>query len=175
VGISGVSAGLIEAVRRPPRAYSGTGGVVDFGLVGDIVGIGTTLLARLTGDGLVPVVNSLGIDRAGQVYNINADVAATRIAAAVGAQALVLLTAAPGVLRRRDDPASRIPHLTVAEARRLIAEGVVAGGMIPKLEESFEALAAGVQAVHVLALTHEQTVAEALARPGCHGTVLTAD
>jgi acetylglutamate kinase len=102
------------------------------------------------------------------VYNINADIVANQLAGACCAEALLLVTGAPGVLRDVNDPASRIPRLTVAEAKRAIADGTVSGGMIPKLEESFAALELGIGAIHILA----GDLARALEEPGSVGTLL---
>ena len=118
--------------------------------------------------GHLPVVACLGHDAAGAVYNINADIVANQLAGALAADALVLVTGAPGVLRDVSDPGSRIPRLTVAEGRRAIAEGTVSGGMIPKLEESFGALEAGARAIYIVA----GEVARAVREPGSVGTVL---
>ena len=151
LSVPGVAANLIQAVRRPPRIVSGCGDdPVDFGEVGDIDAIGTELLEHLCSGGYLPVVNSLGCDDKGQVLNINADIAANKIAIAMGASKLLLLTGAPGVLENADDPTTLMADLTISEARNAIAKGIIGGGMIPKLEESFNALEAGVGAVHIL-------------------------
>src|SRR3954462_8671525 len=151
VGLAG-SSGVIRAHRRPPRVVSGSGGeAIDFGLVGDVEGIDRALLDALDAGGYLPGVACLGADTAGTTLNINADVVASQLAAAVGAAALVACTAVGGVRRDRDDPATRISRLTVAQARAAIAAGVVQGGRIPKLEEGFAPLAAGVGAVHIVA------------------------
>src|SRR5262249_12055522 len=105
---------------------------------------------------------------AGQVFNINADMVASELARALGAAALLLVTTVPGVLRHVDQPSSRIPLLTVEEARRAIADGTVAGGMIPKLEESLAALERGVPEVHIVA----GELGRALREPGSVGTLL---
>jgi acetylglutamate kinase len=117
------------------------------------------------------VLACLGGGSAGEVFNINADVVASQLASAVGARALVACTAVGGVRRDKDDPATRIPRLTVAEARAAIADGRVQGGMIPKLEEAFGPLAAGVGAVHIVAPSE---IAASLIEPGSVGTLLTA-
>ncbi len=169
VGLSG-SSGLVRAHRRPPRAVSGSdGALVDFGLVGDVEGIDRALLDALDGAGALPVVACLGGSAAGEVLNINADVVASQLAAAVGAGALVACTAVGGVRRDKDDPRTRLARLTVAEARAAIAAGTVQGGMIPKLEEAFAPLAAGVGAVHIVA---PGEIAASLAAPGTAGTLL---
>jgi acetylglutamate kinase len=115
------------------------------------------------------VLACLGGTPDGQVLNINADVVASQLAAALGAAALVACTAVGGVRADKDDPASRLPRLTVAEARAAIAGGVVQGGMIPKLEEAFAPLGAGVRAVHIVG---PGEIARSLDEPGSVGTLL---
>lgn len=162
-------ADVVKAHKRPPRVVSGGGPEpIDFGHVGDIDGFDLILLERLLEGGWLPVVACLGHDAAGALYNINADVVANQLAGALTADALVLVTGAPGVLRDVGDPASRIPRLTVAEGRRAIADGTVSGGMIPKLEESFAALDLGVRAIYIVA----GEIARAVQEPGAVGTVL---
>jgi acetylglutamate kinase len=160
---------IVHAHKRPPRVVSGCGpDPVDFGHVGDVDGFDLPLLERLIDGGWLPVVACLGHGEDGAVYNINADIVANQLAGALGADALVLVTGAPGVLRDVADPASRIPRLTVDEGRRAIADGVVSGGMIPKLEESFAALSLGARAIYIVA----GELARAVAEPGTVGTVL---
>ena len=168
-GVSGAS-GVIRAHRRPPRIVSGAGpSPIDFGLVGDVDGFDLELLDMLDARDAMPVIACLGADTAGVVLNINADVVASQLAAAVGAGVLVACTAVGGVRRDKDDPATRLPRLTVAEAKAAIAAGTVQGGMIPKLEEAFAPLAAGVGAVHIVAPSE---IATALLAPGSVGTLL---
>jgi acetylglutamate kinase len=160
---------VVRAVKRPPRVVSGGGpDPIDFGHVGDVTGFDLPLLERLLDGGYLPVVACLGHDEAGAVYNINADIVANQLAGALAADALVLVTGAPGVLADMRDPSTRIPRLTVAEGRRAIADGTVSGGMIPKLEESFAALALGARAIYILS----GELARALGEPGSVGTVL---
>jgi acetylglutamate kinase len=160
---------VVRATRRPAKVYAGAGpDPIDLGHVGDPVGFDLTLIERVLDGGWLPVVACLGHDDAGAVYNINADIVANQLAGALHADALVLVTGAPGVLRDVKDPASRIPRLTVEEGRRAIADGTVSGGMIPKLEESFAALALGARAIHIVA----GDVARAVREPGSVGTVL---
>ncbi len=175
VGVSGVSAGLVTARRRPPVVVESAGPTpVDFGLVGDVVAIRTELLQHLWVGGYTPVVNTLGIDpHDGTVYNINADTVASAVAAALAVDHLFLMTGVPGVLRDRDDPSSRIPQLTAAAARAAISAGVIVGGMIPKVEEALANLARGIGAVHILGAGQGILAAEA-AQPGSRGTVLVA-
>lgn len=168
LGVHGAS-GIIRAHRRPPRAVSGGGDApVDFGLVGDVDGFDLELLATLQARH-VPVLACLGASDRGEVLNINADVVASQLAAALRCDALMAVTAVGGVRRDKDDPGSRFARLTVAEARAAIAAGVVGGGMIPKLEEAFAPLEAGVGAMHIVG-PHE--IAAALTEPGSVGTLL---
>lgn len=173
VGLHGASSCAVRAVRRPPRVVSGGGPApIDFGFVGDVVDVNRELLALLTGAGHVAVLACLGADQAGNVFNINADVVANKVAVALDARALVLVTDVPGVLRDLEDPGSRIARLTVAAGRQAILDGVVTKGMIPKLEESFASLAEGVRAVHIIGRLDRGQLAREVAEPGSVGTVL---
>ncbi len=173
VGLAGTSSRVIAAEKRPARVYSGAGPEpVDLGLVGDVTGIDEALLGLLVGGGYVPVLACLGAGPDGQAYNINADVVATRVAVAIEAESLVLVSDVRGVLRDVGDPSSRIARLSIAEGRALIASGVASGGMIPKLEECFVALEAGARQVHIVGkLRPGELLAEAR-EPGSIGTVL---
>lgn len=182
VGISGVSDGIVTAIRRPPKVFSGCGpDPVDFGFVGEITNIRQELICHLWDGGFLPILNTLAIDErvdgetgACQVYNINADTVSSRIAATLKADHLFLMTGVPGVLRDKDDPASRIERLTESEARQAIADEVIVGGMIPKIEEALRNLALGVGAIHILGADPGALLGEA-EHPGSRGTVLTAD
>ncbi len=180
VGISGTSAGLVTARRRPPKLVSGAGPEpIDFGLVGDVVEIRHRVLDHLLAGGYVPVVSSLGIAATAppgetcEVYNINADTVAAAIAAALAAHHLFLVTDVPGVLRERHDPSSRIPVLTAAMARAAIADGTIVGGMIPKVEEALANLERGIKQVHILGAA-PGGLERAATDPGGFGTVLVA-
>ena len=129
-------------------------------------------MALLAGHGYVPVLACLGADEQGRVLNINADVVANRVAIALEATALVLVTDVPGVLRDVSDPSSRFARLDAAEARRAIADGIVTKGMIPKLEESFAAIAEGVRAIHIVGRLERGHLLREIAEPGSVGTVL---
>lgn len=160
---------IVRAHKRPPRVVSGGGSEpVDFGHVGDVDNFDLPLLERVLDGGWLPVVACLGHGPDGAVYNINADIVANQLAGALRADALVLVTGAPGVLRDVSDPGTRIARLTVADGKRAIADGVVSGGMIPKLEESFAALSLGARAIYIVA----GEVARAVREPGTVGTVL---
>ena len=168
---TGVSAGLLEAVKRPPKPITGGGPEpVDMGLVGDVVSVDTGLLERLAAAGVVPVLGSLGGDAAGNVFNINADTVAARVAAELRAAKLLLVSNVPGVLRDKDDPSTRIPRLTAEEARKAIASGVIVGGMIPKVEESLAMLEQGIEAVHIVGVDPPSALLDEAREAGSRGT-----
>ncbi len=173
VGLHGASDRLIQAVKRPPRAVAGAGpDPIDFGHVGDIVGVRAELVRVLLNLRYVPVIACLGVGDDGAIYNINADTVANHVAMALGARALVVVTDVPGVLRDVADPSSRVARLSEAESKEAIASGVVTKGMIPKLEESFAAIRAGVRAVHIVGKLGHGDLVRALTEPGSVGTVL---
>jgi acetylglutamate kinase len=175
VGLHGASALAVQATKRPPRVVAGAGPLpIDFGLVGDVTGVNRDLIELLSGAGYVPVLACLGADERGVVLNINADIVANRVAIALDAKALVLVSDVTGVLRDVADPGSRIARLSVTAGRKAIEEGVVTKGMIHKLEESFAALKEGVRAVHVVGRLKRGDLSREVAEPGSVGTVLTA-
>ena len=122
----------------------------DLGIVGEIESVDTTLINTLIEAGFVPVISPVGVDAYSQTYNINADYAASAIAGAMNAEKLVFLTDVEGILKDKGDPSSKITRMNAGEAKRLIAEGIIKGGMIPKVECCLDALEKGVQTVHVL-------------------------
>jgi acetylglutamate kinase len=140
VSLSGLDAGLIDAEQRDER----------LGYVGDVVDVHRKILDTLLNDGFVPVISTIGSDSTGQTYNINADTAAIAIAEALGAEKLVYLTDVPGVLTDIDEPSSLISRLSASRARLLIEDGVINGGMIPKVGACLDALDAGVGSAHIL-------------------------
>ena len=159
----------IAAERRPPRVIAGAGDApIDLGLVGDVIGFDRALLDAAHAAGYLPVLACLGVGADGAVYNINADVVANRLAVALDAELLVLVTSVDGVYVDLADPGSRIPALTVAEGRAAIAAGTVRGGMIPKLTESFAALEEGVRSILIVS----GDLARAVREPGSAGTIL---
>jgi acetylglutamate kinase len=174
VGLNGASSCAILAVKRPPRVVAGAGpDPIDFGHVGDVVGVNKALLATLIAGGFTPVLACLGASREGAVFNINADIVGNQVAIALDAAGLFLVTDVPAVLRDVSDPSSRIATMTIAEGKKAIAEGVVTKGMIPKLEESFAALEQGVRAVHIVGKLGDGELARAVREPGSVGTTLT--
>ncbi|GHU68165.1 acetylglutamate kinase [Clostridia bacterium] len=151
VGISGLDGGILLCKKKTEP---------DLGFVGDVVQVDSALLVVLLDAGFIPVVSTLGLGEDGQVYNVNADTAAGRIAAALGADKFVVLSDIPGVLRDKEDAASVIPVIEADEIEDLIASGVVAGGMIPKVRSAAEVVASGVAEV----LIADGRVRHALAR-----------
>ena len=171
IASTGVSAGLVEATRRPPVQVDGEAEPVDYGLVGDVTQVNVALLEALAKLGVVPVIGCLAGDALGRIYNVNADTVATRVASRLGAARLFLVSNVPGVLRDKSDPTTRIPQLTEAEARSQIAAGVITGGMIPKVEESLAMLDEGIGAIHIVGLTPETALLDEAVTPGSRGTV----
>ncbi len=173
VGLNGASSRAIAAEKRPPRVVSGGGpDPIDFGHVGDVTGVNHDLLSLLIGRTYVPVLACLGADESGNVFNINADIVANQTAIALNARALVLVSDVRGVLKNIEDPSSRIPKLSATDGKKAIEDGVVKKGMIPKLEESFAAIAAGVHAVHIVGALRRGELSKEIETPGSVGTVL---
>ncbi len=123
---------------------------IDLGYVGEVTRVDRTVIDNLCYAGQVPVIPSMCVDDLGQKLNVNADTAAGAVAEALGAEKLVFLSDIPGVLRDQHDPGSLIHSLTAEEARRLIKEGVIVGGMIPKVEGCLATLDKGVRKVHIV-------------------------
>ncbi len=149
VGISGVDAGLIRAHRRPPVERKGQDSV-DYGFVGDIDSVEIDILVKQLDNGLMPVVSPLSCDETGTLLNINADTVAAAIAAELGAEKLILVTGAPGVLEDISDPRSLISYIDRAALDKLRDDGKLADGMLPKAAAIDAALADGVSRVHVI-------------------------
>jgi len=164
-----INAGIVQQMRelggRAVGLHSGTlqalhgerltlpnpsGEPIDLGRVGQVTRVDAALIAGFANAGVVPVIPSLAFDSAGGWLNVNADTAACSVAAAMKAAKLVMLTDTPGILRNPKDSGSLISHLDSAECRKLVADGVIDGGMIPKVEACFDALSNGVGKVHVI-------------------------
>ena len=140
MGISGIDGHMIRAKMKDER----------LGYVGEITEVNVQPILDLIEKGYIPVVSTVGCDEDGNVYNINADTAAAKIAGAMHAENLITMTDIPGILRDKDDPASLIPHVTFAEAEKLKEEGVISGGMIPKVDCCMDAIRSGVRQVIIL-------------------------
>ena len=131
VGISGVDAGLIRAHKRPP-VEGKDGESVDYGFVGDIDSVEADILRKQLDNGLMPVVSPLSCDESGTLLNINADTVAAAIAAELGAEKLILVTGATGILEDINDPTSLISYIDRKRLKELREEGILADGMLPK-------------------------------------------
>ena len=140
MGISGMDGHMIEAEMKDER----------LGYVGRITNINIEPIMDLLEKGYIPVVSTVGCDMKGNVYNINADTAASRIAGAIHAESLISMTDIAGILRDKDDPSSLISMIDIADAAKLYEEGVISGGMIPKVECCIEAIKYGVKKVFIL-------------------------
>jgi acetylglutamate kinase len=140
VGVSGEDAGLIVADARDP----------DLGFVGDVQAVHPALLERLLAEELIPVVSTIGADASGQAYNINADAVAGAIAEALDAEKVIYLTDVEGLLADVEDPGSLISRIDTAALQKLVDDGVLTGGMIPKIDACLHAVGHGVGSAHLL-------------------------
>ena len=140
MGISGMDGCLIEATCKDER----------LGFVGRITNIHIEPVNDLLEKGYIPVISTIGCDKQGNAYNINGDTAAAYIAGALKAERLIMMTDIAGILRDKDDPSTLIPDITIDEAKQLYAEGVISGGMIPKVDCCIEAIKSGVKNVIIM-------------------------
>lgn len=141
VGLCGKDSGIVRARQMVEK---------DIGFVGEVTSVNPDLLHTLVRDGYTPVVASVAADEHGQALNVNADIAAGEIAAALKAEKLILMTDVPGVLRDKDDISTKFTELDIRQTRELVADGIIAGGMIPKVECCIRCLAQGVSAAHII-------------------------
>jgi acetylglutamate kinase len=175
VGLSGVDGGLVRARRRPPVKVAGGEGTVDYGFVGDVVAVDPRVLTALLDAGMVPIVSPLSADDDGQVLNINADTVASAIAVGLGAEKLLVLTGAPGILERGSDPASLVSYTDLAGLARLRESGAFAAGMLPKASAIESALRGGVKRVHILSYeVPDSLLVEVFTNEG-NGTLVVED
>lgn len=140
MGISGTDGRLIEAEPKDER----------LGFVGKITGINPEPITDLLEKNYIPVVSTIGCDKNGNIYNVNADTAAAYIAGSLGAYRLITMTDIHGIMRDKDDPSSLIKALSIKEAEELFEQGIISGGMIPKVECCIDAIRNGVRKVFVL-------------------------
>ena len=137
IGLSGIDARLIQAEMKDER----------LGYVGRITKIHIQPVLDLLERGWIPVISTVGCDKQGNTYNINGDTAAAKIAGALEAERLIMMTDVAGILRDKDDPSTLIPEITLQEAEELYQEGIISGGMIPKVQCCVDAIEAGVKNV----------------------------
>lgn len=142
LGLCGLDGGMISAEKKQSAE--------DLGYVGEITAVDTAVISDALDKGYIPVVATVGFDAAGNVYNINADTAAARIAAALSAENLILMTDIRGLLRDKEDDSTLIPVVNVSEVPALVRDGVIGGGMIPKVECCVEAVRRGVKRTFII-------------------------
>ncbi len=142
LGLCGIDAHMIQAKKLQ--------GPVDLGFVGEVTAINTAPITDALDKGYIPVIATVGCDSQSNIYNINADTAAARIASSLGAENLILMTDIRGLLRDKDDDATLIPVVNVSEVPSLVREGIISGGMIPKIECCVEAVRRGVNRAFII-------------------------
>ena len=140
MGISGMDGRLIEAKTKNKK----------LGYVGSITKINIQPVVDLIENGYIPVISTVGCDKKGNTYNINGDTAAAFIAGALGAESLIMMTDIAGILRDKDDPSTLIPEISISDAAQLKEEGIISGGMIPKVDCCVEAISKGVKKVFIM-------------------------
>ena len=140
MGVSGMDGRLIEAKMKNEK----------LGYVGEITNINIQCVNDLLNNGYIPVISTVGCDEEGNVYNINGDTAAARIAGALNAERLIMMTDIAGILKDKDDPSTLIPEITIKEAEELFKQGVIQGGMIPKVKCCIDAIGHGVKNVIIM-------------------------
>ncbi len=140
VGLSGMDGGIIEATVKDEK----------LGYVGEITKVRSQPITDLLEKNYIPVISTVASDRNGNVYNINGDTAAAYIAGAMGAERLIMMTDVAGILRDKDDPSTLIPKVKLSDAKKLYDDGIVSGGMIPKVDCCIEAINAGVKNVTIM-------------------------
>ena len=142
VGLCGLDGNMIRAEKKASAE--------DLGFVGEITEVNTKIIKDATDDGYLPIVATIGGGSNGEVFNINADIAASRIAAELGALKLILMTDIRGLLRDKDDEETLIPVVNVSDVPRLQRQGIISGGMIPKIDCCVEAVRRGVKRAHII-------------------------
>lgn len=171
VGVSGISAGLIQAVKRS-AVETKSGAVQDYGQVGDIVDVDPTVLKVLLDGGLLPIVSPISADDHGTLLNINADQVASALAVALGAAKLIVVTTPRGIMADIGDPQSLISQLNLDELAELEESGKVQGGMWPKASAIRTALEGGVASAHVISYRFpDALLTEIFTNEGC-GTMI---
>lgn len=168
IGLSGKDGGLISVKKHVPADG------VDLGFVGDITAINADMIKKMCASGYIPVIAGIGADKEGNSYNINADTVASEVAAAMQAEKLIFMTDIDGIRRDEKDAKSLISVVSAAEIRQLIADGIVSGGMIPKVNACVAAINAGVKNVHIINGTiHHPILLEIFTDKGI-GTMINA-
>ncbi len=165
MGISGMDGRLIQAEFKDQR----------LGYVGKITGVNIAPVTDLLEKGYIPVISTIGCDKNGNAFNINGDTAAAFIAGALQAERLIMMTDIAGILRDKDDPTTLIPSMTVSEAKDLYKQGVISGGMIPKVDCCIEAINEGVRKVIIMDGTVPHSILMELLTNEGAGTMVIGD
>lgn len=164
IGLSGVDGSMIEAKKRNEK----------LGFVGDITNVDPKIIEDALEKGYIPIISTVGCDKEGNIYNINADTAAAKIAGALGAESLISMTDISGILKDKNDPSSLISSLSVEEAEALMADGTIKDGMIPKTQCCIDAINWGVKKVFIIdGRVPHSILIETLTNEGM-GTMFTA-
>ncbi len=164
IGLSGVDGSMIEAVKRNEK----------LGFVGDITNINPEIIEDALEKGYIPIISTVGCDKEGNIYNINADTAAAKIAGALNAESLISMTDISGIMKDKNDPSSLISSLSIEEAEALMADGTIKDGMIPKTQCCIDALNWGVKKVFIIdGRVPHSILIETLTNEGM-GTMFTA-
>lgn len=164
IGLSGVDGSMIEAKKRNEK----------LGFVGDITNINPVIIEDALEKGYIPIISTVGCDKEGNIYNINADTAAAKIAGALGAESLISMTDISGIMRDKNDPSTLISSLTIEEANALMNDGTIKDGMIPKAQCCIDALNWGVKKVFIIdGRVPHSILIETLTNEGM-GTMFTA-
>lgn len=137
-------------IGEPLKLTAADGSAVDLGHVGHVTAIDRELLIRVCSTGTIPVIPSIALDKQGHRLNINADTAAAAVARELNVEKLVFVSDIPGILTEIDNPNSRLSHVEAGQVRQFIQKGIIAGGMVPKVEAALDALDAGVRKVHIV-------------------------
>ncbi len=163
IGLSGMDGKLIEATFKDEK----------YGFVGEITKINIEPVTDILEKGYIPVVSTLGCDGNGNIYNINGDTAAAAIAGALNAERLIMMTDIAGVLKDKDDPSSLMPEISVKDAKSLKKDGIISGGMIPKVDCCIDALKKGVENVVIMDGTVPHSIITELLTNEGAGTMIT--
>ena len=165
IGLSGLDGHMLEAKIKKP----------ELGYVGEITNVNVKPILDVLDKGYIPVVSTVGYDDAGNIYNINADTAAARIAGELGAESLIAMTDIAGILKDKDDPSTLISSIRVDELPELVSSGVIQGGMIPKVDCCVQAIEEGVTSVNIIDGRKPHSVLyEAFTNEGTGTTIGTA-
>jgi len=148
ISLSGKDSSLIFAHKKGASKIDEE--IVDLGLVGEVDKVNADLLEMFLENDYIPVISPVGIDEYGNSLNLNADTAAGEVASAIDAEKLIILTDVPGVLRDPSDPTSLIQKIRISEVPELIEQGIITGGMIPKIETCVKAIENGVKSCHII-------------------------